>query len=52
MANTKNDHYSKNELDNRSNQLNPENEDYWKSRGFDERPDDWEERIERSDEMD
>lgn len=30
--------------DNRSNQLNPNNDAYWESRGDDERPDDWEER--------
>ena len=27
--------------DNRANQLNPNNDAYWESRGFDERPDDW-----------
>lgn len=27
--------------DNRSNQLNPNNDAYWQSRGFDERPNDW-----------
>jgi len=27
---------------NRSNQLNPNNDAYWESRGYDERPDDWE----------
>ena len=32
--------------DNRVNQLNPNNDAYWQSRGLDERPDDWEERIE------
>lgn len=30
--------------DNRSNQLNPNNDAYWQSRGDDERPEDWEER--------
>lgn len=30
--------------DNRANQLNPNNDAYWQSRGWDERPDDWEER--------
>jgi len=38
--------YSQDELDNYSTQLNPENDAYWESRGFDERPDDWEERLE------
>jgi hypothetical protein len=33
------------DLDNRSNQLNPNNDTYWQSRGFEERPDDWEERA-------
>ena len=28
--------------DNRANQLNPNNDAYWQSRGEDERPDDWE----------
>ncbi len=37
--------YSKDDLDNHSRQLDPENETYWTDRGFDERPDDWEERI-------
>lgn len=32
--------------DNHSNQLNPNNDAYWESRGCDERPDDWEERSE------
>ena len=34
------------DLDNRSQQLNPNNDAYWQSREFDERPDDWEERAE------
>jgi len=38
--------YSQDELDNYADQLNPENDAYWESRGFDERPDDWEERLE------
>jgi hypothetical protein len=32
------------DLDNHANQLNPNNDAYWESRDFDERPDDWEER--------
>ena len=32
--------------DNRSDQMNPNNDAYWESRGFDERPDDWEDRLE------
>ena len=35
--------------DNRANQLNPNNDAYWESRGFEERPDDWEERVDRED---
>lgn len=27
--------------DNRSNQLNPNNDAYWQSRGEEQRPDDW-----------
>lgn len=34
------------DLDNRSQQLNPNNDAYWQSHGFDARPDDWEERTE------
>ena len=34
------------DLDNRSQQLNPNNDAYWQSRGYDERLDDWEERAE------
>lgn len=29
--------------DNRANQLNPNNDAYWQSRGYDERPNDWQE---------
>ena len=34
--------YSKDELDNHSDQMNPNNDAYWQSRGEDERPDNWE----------
>ncbi len=34
----------KDEKDNRSNQMNPNNDAYWTSRGYGERPDDWEDR--------
>jgi hypothetical protein len=37
--------YSKHELDNRSRQLNPNNDEYWRSRGYDEKPTDWEYRT-------
>ncbi len=33
------------DLDNHADQLNPENDAYWTSRGEDERPDDWEDRL-------
>ena len=39
--------YSQPELDNRANQLNREHDAYWQSRGEDERPEDWEDRVER-----
>lgn len=31
----------KDDDDNHSDQLNPNNDAYWESRGYDERPDDW-----------
>ena len=34
------------DLDNRSRQLDPEHDAYWQSRGEDERPDDYEDRLE------
>ena len=39
----------KDDLDNHSNQLNPNNDAYWESRDWDERPDDWEDRLESGD---
>ena len=33
------------DMDNHADQMNPNNDAYWESRGEDERPDDWEERI-------
>ena len=33
--------YTQDELDNHANQLNSNNDAYWQSRGYDERPDDW-----------
>lgn len=35
----------KSDQDNHSNQLNPNNDAYWQSRGEDERPAEWEEEI-------
>jgi hypothetical protein len=37
--------YSQAELDNHANQLNENNDAYWESRGYDERPDDWEDLV-------
>ncbi len=36
---------NKDEQDNHANQMNPNNDAYWQSRGYDERPDDWEDRL-------
>ena len=30
---------------NHSNQMNPNNDAYWQARGYNERPDDWEDRV-------
>ena len=35
--------------DNRANQLNPNNDAYWQSRGYDEKPDDWQQRVDEDD---
>ena len=35
--------------DNRADQMNPNNDAYWESRGYDERPDNWEGRDDDSD---
>jgi hypothetical protein len=45
MANREVNNMSKHDDDNHSNQLNPENDAYWQSRGEDERPDDWQEQL-------
>ena len=37
------------DLDNHADQLNPNNDSYWESRGHDDRPDDWEEKAEEDD---
>ena len=31
----------KDDLDNHANQLNPNNDAFWQSRGYDERPENW-----------
>ena len=35
--------------DNHANQMNPNNDAYWQSRGHDERPDDWEDQVDADD---
>ena len=35
--------YSKDELNNYGKQLNPTTQEYWKARGYDKRPDNWQE---------
>ena len=42
----------KSDNDNHANQCNPNNEAYWVSRGYDERPDDWEDQAAEDDEDD
>lgn len=37
--------YTKDDLDNHADQLNPNNDAYWQSRDEDERPHDWEDQI-------
>ena len=37
------------DLDNHEDQMNPNNEAYWESRGWDDRPEDWENRVEDED---
>ena len=37
------------DLDNHANQLNPNNDAYWQSRDEEERPGDWEERLQDDD---
>lgn len=32
-------------FENRAEQLNPNNQKYWKARGLEERPEDWKERV-------
>ena len=35
--------------DNHANQMNPNNDAYWESRGYGERPDDWEDEADDGD---
>lgn len=41
----------KDDQDNHADQLNPNNDSYWESRGWDDRPDDWEDRSESGETM-
>lgn len=43
--------YTQDERDNHADQLNPNSDAYWRSRGEDERPDNWEELIEDGEEQ-
>jgi len=46
----KNDYeHSQTELDAHANDCNPNNDAYWQSRDYDERPDNWKELIEDDD---
>lgn len=45
MSEHKDRGYSKEDVDNRSRQLDPEHEAYWRSRGEDARPADWRSRT-------
>ncbi len=42
--------HTKAENENHANQLNPNSEEYWQSRDYDERPDDWDERTNEKEE--
>ena len=41
----------KDDLDNHADQMNPNNDAYWESRGYDGRPDDWEEKRDQEDDQ-
>ena len=40
------------DADNHADQLNPNNDAFWDSRGYDGRPDDWQERLNDCDDDD
>lgn len=42
---------AKHDDDNHANQMNPNNDAYWESRGHDERPVDWEDRHDEFDDL-
>ena len=37
----------RNDRNNHSNQMNPNNDAYWQSRGYNERPGDWEDQVDK-----
>ena len=41
----------KDDLENHANQMNPNNHAYWEPRGYDGRPDDWEDRTDQEDDQ-
>ena len=45
----KGNQHSQAENDNHSNQMNSTNEAYWESRGYEDRPEEWEEMIDDHD---
>ncbi len=50
MARYDGDHHNKADNDNHANQMNPNNDAYWESRGYDERPDDPEDQVDEESE--
>ncbi len=40
---------NKADMDNHSNQMNPNNDTYWTDWGYDDRPDDWDDRVNSDD---
>ena len=40
---------NKADMDNHSNQMNPNNDTFWTDRGYDDRPDDWDDRVNSDD---
>ena len=36
---------------NHANQMNPNNDAYWRSRGYNERPEDWEDQVDQKEEQ-
>ena len=36
---------------NHANQMNPNNDAYWQSRGYNERPDDWEDQVDKEEQQ-